>query len=554
MRKHWGMLLLAGLLAAQNGFAQDAAIEGITAADLLKLLVDEGVIDKTKVAALAQKLQARQRNTASAPVEAVGYQQRDVKPAGESGVVRVPYVPQYIRDEIRDQVRIGLKEDVSRDVLAQAKQERWGLPGALPEWVGRIKLSGDVRLREEYTSFASGNVQGDYLDVAALNERGSFDGADQDLFLNTTEDRQRLRARLRLAMKAKVSDRVEVGARLVTGKQNDPVSTNQTLGSYGDKWDTAFDLAYLRYTNTLGSVMLTGGRIENPFLSTDLVWDSDLTFEGVAATWRWWRSNNPLTEEFRAADPYITIGAFPLQEVERSSDDKWLYGAQFGYAYAWTNQNRLNAALSYYKYDNIVGRRNAFLDDTENDFTAPEFLQKGNTLFNIRNSNDPNDYLFAHAADYELLNLTAQYDIANFAPVHVLVDLDYVKNIGYDSGEVDSRLGFASDRRDDGYQLRVAVGWPTISKARDWQVSFAYKYLERDAVLAAFTDSDFHLGGTDAEGYILKFDYGLTDNTWLTLRWLSSNEIDGELVPYAPLLGTGKLGVDVLQMDVNARF
>ena len=100
----------------------------------------------------------------------------------------------------------------------------------------------------------------------------------------------------------------------------------------------------------------------------------------------------------------------------------------------------------------------------------------------------------------------------------------------------------------------VAVGWPTVSKARDWQVSFAYKYLERDAVLAAFTDSDFHLGGTDGEGYILKFDYGLTNNTWLSLRWLSSNEIDGELVPYAPLLGTGKLGVDVLQMDVNAKF
>ena len=121
-------------------------------------------------------------------------------------MVRVPYVPQYIRDQIRDEVRIGLKEDVSRDVMAQAKQERWGLPGALPDWITRIKLSGDFRLREESLLYGNGNVQNDYYDVAFINKSGKIIGDANNLFLNTTEDRHRLRSRLRLALKAKVFD------------------------------------------------------------------------------------------------------------------------------------------------------------------------------------------------------------------------------------------------------------------------------------------------------------------------------------------------------------
>src|SRR6185436_3248080 len=149
MKTQVGVALLAGAILVNSAMAEDAAdMSAVTAQDLLKLLIDEGVIDKAKVKALAEKLKARQRSDAGAAVEPVAAQQKDAKPEVEPGVVRVPYVPKYIKDEIRDQVRIGLKEDVSRDVMAQAKQEGWGLPGALPEWVNRIKFSGDMRLRE----------------------------------------------------------------------------------------------------------------------------------------------------------------------------------------------------------------------------------------------------------------------------------------------------------------------------------------------------------------------------------------------------------------------
>jgi hypothetical protein len=89
----------------------------------------------------------------------------------------------------------------------------------------------------------------------------------------------------------------------------------------------------------------------------------------------------------------------------------------------------------------------------------------------------------------------------------------------------------------------VSVGVPKIQRAGEWQASVAYKYVEADAVLDALTDQDFHLGGTNAKGFVLGGSYGLDKNTWLTLRWLSTDQIDG-----APL------SIDTLQIDLNARF
>ena len=70
-----------------------------------------------------------------------------------------------------------------------------------------------------------------------------------------------------------------------------------------------------------------------------------------------------------------------------------------------------------------------------------------------------------------------------------------------------------------------------------------YKHLEADAVLDAFTESDFHLGGTNTKGWILGARLGLRKNWWLRTRWLTADEIEGPA-----------LAIDVLQVDINAAF
>ena len=57
------------------------------------------------------------------------------------GVLRVPYVPEIVKNQIRDEVK--------KEVLAEACAENWAQPNAIPEWSKRIKLYGDFRFRDD---------------------------------------------------------------------------------------------------------------------------------------------------------------------------------------------------------------------------------------------------------------------------------------------------------------------------------------------------------------------------------------------------------------------
>jgi hypothetical protein len=246
---------------------------------------------------------------------------------------------------------------------------------------------------------------------------------------------------------------------------------------------------------------------------------------------------------------FLTVGAFPLQEVELSSDDKWLYGGQLGMEFTFGSESRLRLAAGYFAYDNITGVRNT-LDSTVFDFTAPRFLQKGNTLFNIRNVSSGTSTLYALAGQYELANGSVWLDLG-FGDTHVMIGGEYVKNIGWDADQVRANVGFDVEDRTTGYDASVIVGRPTLSALWQWRAFVGYRNVESDAVLDAFTDSDFHLGGTDAKGYQLGFDLGLSRGTWLRLRYLTANEIDGQIPRVTP---NPVLGIDVWQLDLNGQF
>jgi len=76
-----------------------------------------------------------------------------------------------------------------------------------------------------------------------------------------------------------------------------------------------------------------------------------------------------------------------------------------------------------------------------------------------------------------------------------------------------------------------------------WRTYFGYRYVEADAVLDAFTDSDFHLGGTDAKGFFVGGDFAFSPRVFARLKYFSANEIDGP-----------PLGIDLWQLDINAQF
>lgn len=520
--------------AATSAEAQSVEELRNTVVNILQALVDRGVVTREQAETLVRDAQ----NKASASAAAIAQQAK-----AEEGAVRVPYVPETVREEIRKEVAAELAPEVTAQVVEQAKVEGWGVPAALPDWVNRIRWSGDMRLRGQADLFASRNEPNTYFDYSAINQAGGIDRAGPDALLNTTEDRERLRARLRFGFDAQLGAGWSVGARLSTGNLAEPVSTNQTLGNYGRRYQTAADLAYLSWKGASASrrhqFEASAGRIDNPWLSTDLVWDTDLTFEGVAGNYRF---------GFDADEPgshvFLTLGAFPLQEVERSSKDKWLYGSQLGVEWVFGGGHRLTFAAAYYDYQNIVGQRNT-LDSTLLDYTAPEFMQKGNTMFDIRSDADPTTNLFALAADYKQVNGTLKAELQLAERMRFDFVADYVKNVGFDQAEIQARapeLGIVG-ARDQGYRAEIGLGSRTFDYGGAWRATLGYRYLERDAVLDAFTDSDFHLGGTDAKGYYAGFDYSFAPRVYLRFRYLSADAIDGP-----------PLGIDVMQLDLNARF
>jgi hypothetical protein len=85
--------------------------------------------------------------------------------------------------------------------------------------------------------------------------------------------------------------------------------------------------------------------------------------------------------------------------------------------------------------------------------------------------------------------------------------------------------------------------------AGHWNVFSLYKYVGSDAVLDAYTDSNFHvgggnnLGGTNVKGWVIGGNYGLMKNVWITGRWLSGDMIMGP-----------NYGIDMVQFDINTKF
>ncbi len=504
-----------------------------TVVNLLQALVQKGVMTQEQAGALVQQAQTKAEQDAAAAA---------AEEAAEADAVRVTHVPDIVKLEIRNQVANEVKPQVVTEVLAAARNEKWGVPGALPDWVNKVRLIGDVRVRGQGDIFASANADNFYLDYNTVNARGGIGRAGIAALSNIAEDRQRLRLRARFGAEVTIADGVKAAIRASTGNFTDPVSTNQTLGNTGTRYQFGVEQAYIRW-DLAGSrnypwLTLQAGRTPNPWVSTDLLWDADLSFEGVSATYRLGLSSvNP-----RQRHVFFTLGGFPLQEIELSKEDKWLYGAQLGLEWTFSGGSRLRVAGALYDYENIVGQRNA-LDSTLYDFTAPQFLQRGNTLFDIRTDSDGSTNLYALAADYTIANLLASFELALTDNLRLTLTGDYVRNIGYDEKDVLARTRELVPARTEGYQGELAVGSTNVYRRGGWRAFMGYRYLERDAVLDAFTDSDFRGGGTDVKGYFLGGDLGLTNNVWLRMRYLSGSEIDGP-----------PLGLDVWQLDVNTQF
>jgi polyhydroxyalkanoate synthesis regulator phasin len=549
MKRAWvrGVVLLAALLmvgTAQADTQQSAEELRNTLVNLLETLVQKGVITREQANAMVADAQAK------ADAEA---KKRAQQEASEKDAVRVPYVPQTVREELSKEIGAQLRDQVARDVITQAKEERWGVPGALPDWVNAIQFFGDVRVRGEEDNYAKGNATDTYLNYDAVNAAGGISQAGLNALINTTKDRTLMFGRLRFGMDARLGNDFTADVRLASGSTS-PVSANQQLGTYGQRWFLGVDRAALLYnpyfSDRTQEIDLRFGRFANPFVTyNELVWDVDVNFEGLSATYALHLFDD-VAMGSSSRTVFVTAGAFPLQSVAQTAsvfssvDSKWLYGGQLGgeIPYGDNDEHRVRVTVGFYDFVNVTGVENP-PNSTIEDFTVPAYMQKGNTVFDIANSSNYTTNAFALAGKYREGDANLLWDVAGWGENRVLLGADYVKNFGWKEQQVYMLTGQMIRPRVVGWEVGVDVGRPTLTAAGQWRAYLSYKSVQRDAVLDAFTDSDFHLGGTDARGYIVGFDIGLSKGTGLRLRYLSANAIDGP-----------PLGIDVLQLDLLGQF
>ncbi|AHF90312.1 hypothetical protein OPIT5_08940 [Opitutaceae bacterium TAV5] len=583
-------LSVAHAADAAAGAAAPAAAAPSTNAmtNLVNLLVQQGVITQPQGTALIAQAEAdaaaateaaaqaaRQAALAHAPGGAVASSAPDT-PAGAfpvssttpDGAIRVTYVPESVREQLR--------EDIRQDVMKQAREENWADPREVPAWTKKLRLTGDLRFRYEGAWFPSGNDTTGYPDFNAVNRGSPYNQSTANTVLppmtNVDQDRDRLRLRARLALDADLGEGFSAGVRLATGSDDSPVSTNQSMGSdgLGSKYALWLDRGFLKYDVpglTDSKLAFTVGRFENPFFATDLIWDDDLGFDGVMAQG---------SRRMGRLKPFATLGLFPVyntsfnfssnQPEKFKSDDRWLYGVQLGTDIELAKDLSLKVAVAYYDYAKIAGKLSSPIDSPDvagdTDSRRPAFAQKGNTYMALRDNTyytDPtspwyqqNLQYYGLATPFSELALTARLDFRRFDPVHLSLDFEFVKNLSYDEGRINSagaqnnlRPGPSGlvDGGDTGYLARLTVGDPVLEKRWDWQASIAYKYLETDAVVDGFTDSDFGLGGTNLKGFILGASVGLSRNVSGRVRWLSADNVSG-----------ASYSSDVFQFDINAKF
>lgn len=568
------LLVAAGLAAASPARAQEPAPSPNATINLINLMVKRGLITRADADGLIKQAEA-EAAAAAAPVTAAAPGGTTVAVPNRDGTVRVQYVPEMVRKQIRDEVRT--------EVMAQAKREGWATPNAIPDWTQRVKITGDIRLRYEGDYLGDSNANtGEFPNFNAINTGSPYDvstgNANLPPQLNVDQDRERARLRARLGVAADLGDGFSTGLRVATGDGSSPVSTNQSLGGGGgnfSKYAIWLDRAYIRYKGDVADglgLVVDGGRFDNPFFATDLIWDDDIGFDGLALAGAY--------DLGGSVKPFGVLGAFPVYNTDfnfastdaakMQSHDKWLLGGQAGVEWKIADDYRLKAGLAYYHFDNIKGELSSLCtvlnasDACDSDLTRPGFAQKGNTYMALRaiaptaaNGNGTTDQYqyFGLVTGFHELALTARLDLSQFKTLPIALDGEYVKNLAFDESR--ARANAVNNRGDNAtgqplgefeggdtaYMARLTLGTEQVRKRWDWNLRFAYKYLESDSVVDGFTDSDFGLGGTNLEGYVFGGAFGVADNVALSLRWQSADNIAGPTY-----------SADVLQADVSARF
>lgn len=395
--------------------------------------------------------------------------------------------------------------------------------------INNVKFNGDFRYRFEY-------IKQDPQSNTLLGVRGPLAPPRE------TDSRERHRLRLRLGADYAVNDEVTVGARIATTMNADNISTNQTLDDAFAKKDLWLDTAYFEYRpNALPGAKAVGGKMINPFYApgkTQMIWDQDITPEGLAVSYtNTMIYDEPLMKQIFRAVPWELGGtaAYFLVDERAIDVEAYMLGIQ-GTAkrnFAEDGSHSLMLGASYYNFSNVEGFPPLFAANDNFGNALSSAILGGVALYEN---------------DFDILEAFGEYTVplAN-RPFSLYADVAVnTAPIGKDFDDENDRLAWA-----------VGASYGRCVAPRSWGLRYEYRHLDRDAVIGAFTDSDFGGGGTNARGHIFGAEFMLLKNTRIALTYIHNDNIGSDALRLLPTFG-GRENVDGpyqrLQVDLNFKF
>ena len=364
------------------------------------------------------------------------------------------------------------------------------------EFLEKITFFGDIRLRWEVKNRDKSNSSS----PSKINQ-----------------DTERARLRFRTGAKFHIDKELDMVFRISTGGVGSFNSGNQTLGSGLDKKDISLDQAYVSWSPNAWTLEV--GKVKNRFMYSKMIFDSDLTFEGLTEVYKTNLGGNTLQ---------LIGGQYFIEQNSRTTTTDssnimlWALQAQL---HNTTKIGKTKLALAYYAYD---GLRGSPLDNDNGYGTGQR---------NSMNSS----YLLT---DMKILVLMMELGTP-IGSLYGKVFYEYAINTA-ENADTTAANTIAADL-DDAYQVGFRYGYKTVKKPGEWQGKFIYRKIEQNAVLSAFNDSNFHEGGTNAKGIQVGLKYQIRNGVQVSYTfWDTQNKRNA--------VGNLPYDVQMHHLDLNFNF
>jgi hypothetical protein len=297
-------------------------------------------------------------------------------------------------------------------------------------------------------------------------------------------DRDRFRFRWRVGAQTKVFNNLNVGFGLASGG-GDPRSTNQTFQDTFSKKPVTIDYAFAVY-KPFDWVSISGGKLKRTpiWYPSDLLWDTDITPEGVGIAF-----NQPVLPML---DAFVNMSGFILDE-NSTHTDPYMFAIQPGVNFKFGKAANLKVALAYYRLWGIKNKPQLDYSSNTNTLSGGQYVNSYN--------------VWTPGAE---LRFNLPTEMVPYASLY---------------GEYVYNPDPSTDRH--GYIAGIKFGRKDIKSFGDWQAGYSYRYLESDAWLDVFPDSDFYGGRTNAKGHELFLTFGLWKHLTFGLDYYHTMRIKG---------------------------